>query len=115
MGKIFKIPGEKIKRLIPPMGSCLATDRITVDGFPVGYMYREHRGNSDGGSGWCFFSGDESEDYINQPENISIYDVNTISNYDMDIIPYLETKAPCSFEKIKGSNRYKRVENPPGS
>jgi hypothetical protein len=37
----FKIPGEQIRRLIPNLGGCFASDRITVDGAPVGYMYRE--------------------------------------------------------------------------
>jgi hypothetical protein len=37
--KAFKIPGDQIRQLISPMGSCYASDRITVDGAPVGYMY----------------------------------------------------------------------------
>jgi hypothetical protein len=114
MSKVFKISGEKIKKLIPPMGSCLATDRITVEGFPVGYMYREEP-SRDGDSGWCFFAGDEPEDYINDSENLAVYDVNTIANYDKDIIPYLETRAPCAFEKVKGSSSYRKLENPSGS
>ena len=66
----------------------MATNRITVEGFPVGYMYREEpRDNGD--SGWCFFAGNESDDYVQIPENIAIYDVNTVANYDKDIIPYL--------------------------
>jgi hypothetical protein len=39
--KAFKIPGDQIRRLIPNMGGGFASDRITVDGAPVGYMYRE--------------------------------------------------------------------------
>lgn len=96
------------------MGGCFATDRITVDGFSIGYMYREETTDSKL-SGWTFFCGDESEDYLNKPENIAIYDVNTVANYDKDIIPYLETKAPCAFEKVKDSSNYKQVENPSGS
>ena len=60
--KSFKIPGDQIKQLIPNMGACFATDRITVDGMKVGYMYREEP-DKDVDSGWRFFSGDESQDY----------------------------------------------------
>ncbi len=108
MSKKFKIPGEQIKRLLPPMGSCMATDRITVEGASVGYMYREAP-SQDGDSGWCFFSGDESQDYLAKPDNIAIFDANTIANYDEKIIPYLNTPAPCAFEKNAGSGDYKRV------
>ena len=41
--KAFRIPGNQIQRLIPDMGGCLASGRITVDGMKVGYMYREER------------------------------------------------------------------------
>jgi hypothetical protein len=107
--KKFKLSGESIKQLIPSMGGALATDRITVDGKPVGYMYREEVTRAED-SGWCFFSGDESQSYIDDPSHTTIYDVNTIANYDPDIIPYLQTPAPCAFEKIQGSGKYKRVD-----
>ena len=59
--KKFAIPGERIRRLVPRMGWCLAVDSIMVDGREVGYMYREvpHVG---GDSGWRFFAGDESQE-----------------------------------------------------
>ena len=53
--KRFKIPGDQIKRLIPNMGGCFASDRVTVDGIKVGYMYREEP-DKDLDSGWRFFS-----------------------------------------------------------
>ena len=43
-------------------------------------------------------------------ELASVYAVNTIANYDPDIITHLETSAPCAFEKIPGSHEYRRVE-----
>jgi len=87
-----KTAGDISKRIVPPMGYCLASDRITVDGLKVGYMYRENPDN-DQDSGWRFFAGDEDDEYANNPENVDIYDVNTIAHYDNEIIPFLE--APC--------------------
>lgn len=96
--KNFKIPGEDIKELAPGYGACFATDQITVEGHPVGYMYREAPDN-DTDSGWRFFSGSEDQDYIDDLSNTEIYDVNTIANYDPDIIPFLD--APVGMEFMR--------------
>ncbi|MGH9523265.1 MAG: DUF2185 domain-containing protein [Terriglobales bacterium] len=82
MPKIFRLKPRDIKLIVPGMGSCLASDRITVDGKPVGFMYREAPDNS----GWRFFSGDESQAYLEVPENLLMYYVNTIANYDPTIV-----------------------------
>jgi len=96
--KVFKIPGEQIRRIIAPCGSCIASDRITVDGKKVGYMYREQP-DDDLDSGWRFFSGDETDEYANTASNLAIYDVNTICNYDQDIISLLDAPFGSAFER----------------
>lgn len=103
--KQFKIPGDKILPLIPNMGGCFATDRITVDGMPVGYMYREEPDN-EVDSGWRFFAGDETQDYVDNPDNTSIYAVNTICNYDLAIIPYLNSPEGTAFGRIAGTDDF---------
>ena len=81
MSKRFKLAPSQIRPLVQRLGSCIATDHITVNAKPVGYMYRE---SPDGphDSGWRFFSGEESDAYVNDPQNLELYDVNTIANYD---------------------------------
>jgi hypothetical protein len=103
--KMFKIPGEQIKQLVPRMGGCLASDRITVDGAPVGYMYREQP-DSDTDSGWHFFAGDESQEYADQPDHFAIYDVNTICNYDPAIIPLLDAPLGAAFGRVAGTDTF---------
>jgi hypothetical protein len=101
--KRFIIPEEKIQNIIKPMGSCYASDKITVDGLPVKYMYRETpRFEID--SGWRFFSGTETQDYVNNPDNLAIYDVNTIANYDRYIIPYLNMPTGSELERSVENN-----------
>ena len=90
-----------MKHLLPDWkgaDGCIATNRITVEGYKVGYCYREE---PDGGwdSGWRFTAGDESEAYMDDPNNAGIYKLNTICNDDPDIIPLLHTPAPCAFER----------------
>lgn len=92
--KKFALSANQIKPLAEGLGGCIATDRITVNGAPVGYMVREPADHPDD-SGWCFMAGDESQDYMDEPAHHAIYDVNTIANYSPDIIPFLNAP-PCS-------------------
>ena len=106
LDKPFKIPREEIKELIPNIGACYATDRITLDGMKVGYMYRDQP-NNDVDSGWRFFSGDESQEYADNPDNISIYAVNTICNYDQSIIPFLNAPIGSAFGRVEDTDEFK--------
>ena len=107
--KKFAIPKEKIRSLVSSIGGGLATDKIMVEGRKIGYMYREATRKPED-SGWRFFAGDEDQAYINDLKHTGVYAVNTVANYDPDIIPYLDTPAPCAFEKIEGTSKYRRVE-----
>ncbi len=105
LNKKFKIPGDQIQQLIPNMGGCFATDRITVDGLKVGYMFRELP-DKDVLSGWTFMAGDESQDYADNPDNWAIYDVNTICNYDPAIIPHLDAVYGTAFGRNAGTDQF---------
>ena len=105
--KNFRIKKEDIKRLIDVSGECIATDKITVEGSKIGYMYREEPSN-EYDTGWRFFAGDEDEEYTNNSENFEVYDLNTICNYDEDIISYL-TK-PIGTKLERDGEGFKEVE-----
>jgi hypothetical protein len=96
--KQFKISGDQIKPLAEGHGGCYATDMITVEGHKVGYMYRE-KPDFPEDSGWRFFSGKESQDYLENPGHTAIYDVNTIANYDDAIISLLGSPVGSAFER----------------
>ncbi|PGS50943.1 hypothetical protein COC46_12360 [Bacillus sp. AFS041924] len=96
--KNFYISKDKIKRLINSNEGCIASDRITVDGCKVGFMYREEpyqNGNPD--SGWRFLAGDESDEYMINSDNHSVYQLNTICNFDHDIIPLLNSAPGTAY------------------
>ena len=109
MKKIYKLKAKDIQPLATGLGACIATDRITVDGKSVRYMYREQPDN-DIDSGWRFLSGDENEEYMNNPNNHSVFDVNTIANADPSIIPYLHADAGMAFEKPPGNDQFMAVK-----
>ena len=96
-------------RFVEHSGGCIATDRITVDGMPVGYMYREIANNS-ADTGWRFFAGDEDDSYMDEVSNHGVFLVNTIANYSPEILMYLDTNEPCAFERIDDSKRFRRIE-----
>ena len=96
--KQFKIPGDQIKPLAEGRGGCYATDMITVEGRKVSYMYREKPEFAED-SGWRFFSGKESQEYLDDSGHTAIYDVNTIANYDQAIIPHLDAPVGSAFER----------------
>jgi hypothetical protein len=96
--KKFKIPAEQIKELIPNIGACIATDKITVEGMKVGFMYREEQMDALD-NGWRFFSGTEDQEYVDDPKNSDIYNTNTIANYDPAIIPYLDMPEGTELER----------------
>ena len=97
----YHVKAEDMKNLLPDWAGadgCIATNRITVEGCKVGYCYRE-KPDGDWDSGWRFTAGDESDEYMDDPNNAGIYKLNTICNDDPDIIPLLHTPAPCAFER----------------
>lgn len=84
--------------MAPGLGGCIASDRIVVDGALVGYMHRAPPIN-EMDSGWQFLAGDEDEAYMADAQRHGVYDVNTIVNYDPDILPFLDTPIGSTFER----------------
>ncbi|MDD6489116.1 MAG: DUF2185 domain-containing protein [Clostridia bacterium] len=100
--KKWAIPRSSIENVLEWNGAdgCFATDRIMVDNKKVGYMYREKPDN-EYDSGWRFLAGDESQEYMDNPENVGIYSLNTLCNYDIDINDYLEYPVGTAFYRDK--------------
>ena len=111
--KKYFLDASQIKPLATGMGACYASDRITVEGRKVGFMYREEP-DTDIDSGWRFTAGDESQEYMDNPDNVNVYDVNTIANYDPAIIPHLLSPAGSAFERDERTGRFEKVDFEPG-
>ena len=106
--KKFRLKANEIKDLKISLGACFATDKITVEGKKVNFMYRQKSDNAQD-SGWRFFSGEESEEYTNDPNNTSIFDVNTIANYDSSIIPFLDSSSGSVFERNQKTGQLSQI------
>ena len=71
-------------------------------------MYREEP-DDEVDSGWQFFSGTETQDYIDDARNSAFYDVNTIANYDPAIIPYLNYPIGTELERVGKSDKFVEI------
>jgi hypothetical protein len=96
--KVFRLSAGQIKPLAVGYGSCIATDEITVDGKLIGYCYREHS-DDEIDTGWRFFSGEESEENLDDTRNFEIYDINTIANYDQEIVVIINAPVGTAFQR----------------
>ncbi|MFA8450488.1 MAG: DUF2185 domain-containing protein [Bacteroidales bacterium] len=96
--KYYKLKAEDLKDLVHSEKYCIATDKITVDGMKVGFMYREEPEDTND-SGWRFFSGTETQEYVDDMRNAMMFSLNTIANYDEAIIPYLKQAIGTELER----------------
>src|SRR5262245_59833085 len=110
MDKKFRLQAAEIKPVAEGHGACIASDMITVDGRKVGFMYREEPSN-EVDSGWRFVSGFESQEYMDDPDHHAIYDVNTIANYDPEIIPLLDAPLGSAFERKEGKGPLLEIDD----
>jgi hypothetical protein len=79
-------------------GYVMATKMLVDNRRKVRFMYREEPPNKQD-SGWRFFCGEEDQDYTNNPDNIAIYDINTIIAIDKSVTPYLNTAQGTALQR----------------
>ena len=79
-------------------GYVLATKMLVEGRRRVRFMYREAPDNRQD-SGWRFFCGEEDDAYVSQPDNIGMYDINTILDIDRSVLPYLNAAAGTALER----------------
>jgi len=89
---------DDIPQLVKQIGFCIASNKITIDGEKVGYMYRDEKEDYED-SGWRFMAGNETPDYAENPANGKIFDINIIANHDPAIIPYLNSPINTELER----------------
>ena len=90
-------------------GYVFATKMLVESKLPVLFMYRENSSNGD--SGWRFFCGLEEQEYVDNPDNIAIYDIDTIIEIDDSILPYLNSSYGSAYEREDQDSLFKRVQD----
>ena len=87
------------------IGYIIASNQITKNGKKVGYLYREEPDNEND-SGWRVFSGEESQEYADDPTNFAMYNASTIVELDPEIKNLLGLAYPISFERDDASGEF---------
>lgn len=83
---------------------CFVTNRILYENAPINYIYREEPMEKDEerdyvDTGWRILSGDESDEYMDDSENISLVSLGAVLSRDDSFIELLESEIGTSFER----------------
>lgn len=101
-GAIPKIKLCNLIRMMPssykgPMG-CLLSKKVYIDGEEVNVVKRQEPSAQykDLDSGWIIGSGTETNEYLSDPNNMALVDLNTACNYSPDLVKVFkaDTKWP---------------------
>lgn len=83
---------------------CFVTSRVLYENHKVHYLYREEpmekdpeRGYED--TGWRIMAGDESDDYMDNSENIHLVSIGAVLTRDDSFIDILDAPIGSAFEK----------------
>ena len=86
---------------------CFITKDVLVNKKKIKFMYHEQPDN-ESDSGWRFFSGDETQEYVDDSNNlIFISLLEVIQNVDSSIEKYLNYKNDIAFERSNETEDFK--------
>jgi hypothetical protein len=88
--------------------SALVSKKVTEDGEPVRFLYREAPDNAQD-SGWRMFSGYEDEDYNEDAENIAVVPLSDFARRDERVDALLDEPVGSVFERTPGKEEFERV------
>jgi hypothetical protein len=86
-------PDNVVEKYLP---RCFVSARVLADGRPVGYLYREEPDRDDD-SGWRLLAGDESQDYLDDPANLSYVSLGAVLNRDDAYVHLLDRPEGSAF------------------
>lgn len=88
---------------------CFVTRKVLYDGDKAGYLYREQP-DEEGDSGWRIMAGNESEQYMNEQENIFYVSLGAVLNNDDSFVHLLDSPTGSAFELDKEAGEFIAVK-----
>lgn len=76
----------------------------------IRFLYRE-KADREQDSGWRMFSGEENEEYSNDPQNIQIKKVGYLLDEDPTLLEPLKGSFGSAFERTDKGQQWKKVED----
>lgn len=92
----------------PPIGGLMVSKMVVDENIKPGFLYREKRVRPED-SGWRIFTGFESEEYNDNPENIGIYNPSTILKIDPSLKDILLKGVGSVYERIQDDSEWYKV------
>lgn len=74
--------------LIDTNAGCIVS-KAAMNSNNIAYMYRDEPSENFPDTGWRFFVGDETEEYVSNPDNFEVCALNTVCNVDFTITSYI--------------------------
>ena len=83
---------------------CFVTNKILYQNVPVSYLYREEPMEKEDDSeyvdsGWRILAGDETDEYMDDPQNSNFVSLGAVLSLDDSFIDLLEAEIGSSFER----------------
>lgn len=82
---------------------CFITNNILHDGEKIGYLYREEP-DYDDDSGWRMTTGTETDEYMDDSNNLSYVSLGAVLRADDSIVHLLERESGVAFAKDEDGN-----------
>lgn len=79
--------------------TCIVSKKITGDGWKPGLMLREEP-TDERDSGWEFLTGDETDEYVNSPDNFDLCLINSMAGIDPVIMKYIDNPEGACFVRM---------------
>lgn len=76
---------------------CIATNTVAESKQPVGFLYREAP-VFEHDSGWRFFTGEETDEYTDDPDNFSILSISEITRHNPGLVSLLTRPEGSAWE-----------------
>ncbi|CAM1352200.1 MULTISPECIES: DUF2185 domain-containing protein [Tenacibaculum] len=92
------------------IGAIFISNKILKDKEPPAWMYREESEN-EGDSGWRVFSGNEDDNYLDNPDNFKLVSSEQLIAIDESIKANLLAPYGFSFEKNPETNDWEMVDD----
>ena len=90
------------------IGYVIVSNEVMKEGKKIGYCYREEP-EDDNDSGWRFFSGEETQEYADEPANFAMYNAISVVEVEPALIDVLDSDFPITFERDPTSGRFIEV------
>lgn len=94
--------------MLEHFGIVLATHMLMDGDYKVGVMHHAQPYNRID-SGWEFFCGKETQEYLDDVANIGVYDIHTILEKDPAILPYLTKPVDTFWVRVEGMDQFEEV------